>query len=206
MGLDIRSASPIEPIAPLCLCVAAAVRGSQLSCRSRCYARLSIMHFTDLPFSVLLLHLLDFLPLGSAACIAAAAHFPDVAVQSFYAYVRSIKRTCRQKLGPLLALGFNAPCLSFRHQPALLWDPRLRPSACSWHAVGGDRVFVQREDEVEATICRLAASYLHTRGVLNTRGVGLIMGNMLDSSSKMEALTSTNGDIYGDEGMVAIQF
>jgi hypothetical protein len=41
-------------------------------------------------------------------------------------------------------------------------------------------------------------------GVFNTRGIGLIMGHMLDSSSKMEDLTSKHGDIYGDEGMVTI--
>ena len=82
-------------------------------------------------FSVLLLQLLEFLPLGSAPCIAAAAHFPDVPAKSFCEYVSTIKRACLQKLRPLLELGFNAPCLSFRHQPALLWDPWLRPSELS---------------------------------------------------------------------------
>ena len=94
------------------------------------------MDFTELPFSVLLLQLLEFLPLGSAPCIAAAAHFPDVPAKSFCEYVSTIKRACLQKLRPLLELGFNAPCLSFRHQPAL------------------------RDGDVEASVCRLAASYL----------------------------------------------
>ena len=49
------------------------------------------MHFTELPFSVLLLHLLEFLPLGSAPCIAAAAPFPDVPAKSFCEYVWTIK-------------------------------------------------------------------------------------------------------------------
>ena len=118
------------------------------------------MHFTELPFSVLLLHLLEFLPLGSAPCIAAAAHFPDVPAKSFCEYVSTIKRACLQKLRPLLELGFNAPCLSFRHQPALLWDPWLRPSECPWHPIGRDRDFAQRDGDVEASVCRLAASYL----------------------------------------------
>jgi hypothetical protein len=119
------------------------------------------MDFTKLPFSVLLLQLLAFLPLGSASCIAAAAHFSDVPTKRFCEYVRTIKRACSQKLRPLLELGLNAPCLSFRHQPALLWDPWLRPTECPWHRVGGDRGgFAQRDDDVEASVCRLAASYL----------------------------------------------
>ena len=116
------------------------------------------MDFTELPFSVLLLQLLEFLPLGSAPCIAAAAHFPDVPAKSFCEYVSTIKRACLQKLRPLLELGFNAPCLSFRHQPALLWDPWLRPSECPWHPIGRDRDFAQRDGDVEASVCPRAGS------------------------------------------------
>eukprot|EP00435_Cladocopium_sp_Y103_P019277 s1012_g4.t1 len=75
-------------------------------------------------------------------------------------YGTCMKRTCRQKLAPLLRLGFNAPCLSFRHQPVLLWDPWLRPSECPWYGAGGERASVQREDEVEASVCQLASTYL----------------------------------------------
>ena len=151
---------PFVPIA--IVATATAVCCSQPSCRSRCLAcRCFVpMHFTELPFSILLLHLLDFLPLGSASCIAAAAHFLDVPAKRFREYVRTIKRACSRKLRPLLELGFNAPCLSFRHQPALLWDPWLQPTECPWHPVGGDSGFAQREDDVEASVCRLAASYL----------------------------------------------
>ena len=151
-----------SPVTKLGFHVAAAVSCSQPSPRSRrldsfCFAS---MHVTELPFSVLLLHLLDFLPLASAASIATTAIFVDVPVENFCTYVRNVKRTCRQKLAPLLRLGFNAPCLSFRHQPVLLWDPWLRPSECPWYGAGDERASVQREDEVEASVCQLACTYL----------------------------------------------
>ena len=165
MPLHFQRGSVASAVCHLCpspVATAAAVCCSQPSCRSRCLAcRCFVpMHFTELPFSILLLHLLDFLPLGSASCIAAAAHFLDVPAKRFREYVRTIKRACSRKLRPLLELGFNAPCLSFRHQPALLWDPWLQPTECPWHPVGGDSGFAQREDDVEASVCRLAASYL----------------------------------------------
>ena len=65
-----------HPVALAALRVADSCPCTSLSCRFRSSS----------------LHLLEFLPLGSAPCIAAAAPFPDVPAKSFCEYVWTIKR------------------------------------------------------------------------------------------------------------------
>lgn len=83
------------------------------------------MLFTQLPYSVLIVHVLDFLPLQSAGCIIAVAKFADITAEHVVSYASVIKAELLLHLDALLQDGLATPCLGYRHRPLLLFDPWL---------------------------------------------------------------------------------
>lgn len=86
-------------------------------------ARPQTMPGAQMIFAVLLPGFLDWLPLTAAVGLAAVGPIDGVPIASLIAYVRRQKQRCLEKLAPILASGFHAPCLSFRHYPVVLWPP-----------------------------------------------------------------------------------
>jgi hypothetical protein len=104
------------------------------------------MAMTQLPLSVVLFHLLDWLPLGAAVLLCASAHFCDVPVSTFMAYVGAVKQELLEKLGPVLHAGINIPCLSFHHRPHVVFDFCLLEPDFTWVGADGCHAPHRRND------------------------------------------------------------
>lgn len=98
-----------------CLCVVVVLIRSSRFC-----VLCAPMQLTQLPRTVLVCHLLDFLPAGAAWMLLAVSHFAELTVECILSYISSMKADLLERLDPLLYFGIAIPVFEYRAGPTVL--------------------------------------------------------------------------------------
>lgn len=87
---------------------------------------------TRLPFVLLVQELFEWLPLGCSVRIMQAGHFDDLSFADFVVYVQKLKNEVIRTFEAVFQFGISVPPLSYRHRPAIFFDPWHRETALVW--------------------------------------------------------------------------
>ena len=82
-----------------------------------------LMIFTELPCSILIPLVLQWLPSSAALPLAAAGRFVDVPVEQFMRHFAVAVQFIHKQLQPILQHGLNVPVFEHRRLPGLLLAP-----------------------------------------------------------------------------------